>query len=81
MKSKLDYDPEVFFITEDHLILRFRSKKECSMVLNDGPRFVVGQLLAMKAWEAKFVPGHRAMEKAIVWLRSRGSNWSIGYQR
>lgn len=49
VKAKLDYDPEVFLIAEEHLILRFRSEKECSMVKNGGLWFVAGQLLAMEA--------------------------------
>lgn len=48
MKTKLDYDPKVFPIAEDHLILRFRSEKDYSMVMKGGPWFVVKQLLAMR---------------------------------
>lgn len=65
MKSKLDYDPEVFSIAEDHLNLWFSSEKDCSMVLNGGPWFVAGQLPAMEAWEPDFILGRRAIQKAI----------------
>lgn len=72
MKSKLDYDPEVFPIIEDHLIFRFRSEKDCSMVMNGGLWFVARQFLAMEAWELDFIPDRKAIQKAIVWLRLPG---------
>lgn len=59
MKCKLDYDPETFLIADDHLILRFKTKKDCSLVLKGGPWFVAGQLLAMECWEPHFIPGRR----------------------
>lgn len=37
MKSKINYNMEVFLIAKDHLIVRFRLDKNCSMVLNDNP--------------------------------------------
>lgn len=72
MKSKLDYDPKVFPLEEDHLLLKFKSEKECSLVLNGGPRFVAGQLMAMEAWMPDFVLGRQSIQKVVVWLRLPG---------
>lgn len=58
-KINLDYEHEVFPITKDHLILRFKSAKECAMVLKGDPWFVASQLLAMEPWELDFVPDRR----------------------
>lgn len=33
MKAKLDSNPEMLSITEDHQILHFRSKADCATVL------------------------------------------------
>lgn len=48
VKAKLEYYSEVFSIAEDHLILRFRSERECSFVKTGGLWFVGGQLLSME---------------------------------
>lgn len=69
VKSKLDYNPEMFSIAEDHLILRLLLEKECSSVKNGEPWFVTGQLLTMEAWELDFIPGRRVIQKAVVWMR------------
>lgn len=36
-KSKFDYDPEIFALPEDYLVLRLRSKGDCALVKNGGP--------------------------------------------
>lgn len=72
VRAKLEYDSEVFLIAEDHLILQFKLKRECSFVKTGGPWFVGGQLLVMEDWELDFVPGCRAIQKAVVWLRLLG---------
>lgn len=59
VKSKFDYDPEIFSVTEDHLILHFRMEKDYATILKGGPLFVAGQLLAMEAWKVDFVPRRR----------------------
>lgn len=33
---------------------------------------MVGQLLAMEAWELDFVPGRRAIQRTIVWMHLPG---------
>lgn len=48
-----------FAIAEDHIILRFKAEKDCSLHLKGGPWFVAGQLLAMEHWEPNFVPSQR----------------------
>lgn len=69
MKSKLDYDLQGFSLVEDHLLLQFQSEGECATVLKGGPLFLVGQLLAMEAWELGFMPGRKVINRAVAWLR------------
>lgn len=69
MKTKLDYDPKVFFIHEDHLILCFLSEIDYIAMLKGSPWFVARQLLAMETWELDFVPGRKMIHKVVVWLR------------
>lgn len=68
MKLKLDYEPEVFIIAEEHFILRFQSVVDCGVVLKGGPWFVARQLLAMEAWKPNFVPRRKVIMKTVVWL-------------
>lgn len=42
VKTKLDYDPEIFLIVDDHVILHLRSKKDCSLVKCGERWFVAG---------------------------------------
>lgn len=56
-KAKLNYEPEVFPIAEDHLVVWLKSEQECSLVRSRGAWFVGGQLLAMEEWVSDFVPG------------------------
>lgn len=72
LKVKLDYDLEVFLIADDHLILRSKSEKKCSLVRHGGSWFVLGHLLAMEAWEPDFVSSRRVIQKMIEWLRLQG---------
>lgn len=72
MKEKLDYEPESFPIADDHLILRFKTDKDCSLVLERGLWFVAGQLLTMERWEPDFVPSRRPNQKTVVWMRLPG---------
>lgn len=46
VKSKFDYDSEIFSIIEDYLILWFRTEKDYACILKGGPRCVAGQLEA-----------------------------------
>lgn len=65
-KVKLEHELEVFFITEDHLILRFKTEKECAMVRKGGSWFMAGQLLAMEPWEPNFVPDCWPIQKIVI---------------
>lgn len=47
LRPKLEYDPEVFSIAEDHLVLQLSSEGDCARVKGGGPWFVGGQLMAM----------------------------------
>lgn len=68
VRSKLDYDSEVFPIVEDHIVLRLRSEMDYTKVKNGGPWFVADQLLAMDAWKPDFIPGRKPIQKTVMWL-------------
>lgn len=70
--GKLDYKPEMFSIAEDHLILRFKIEKDCSLMLTGEPWFVASQLLAIEHWEPDFVPSQRLIQKTVVQMRLPG---------
>lgn len=55
MELKPEYDPKIFSIIKNHLILHFRSKMDCAAMLKGSPWFVARQLLAMEAWESHFM--------------------------
>lgn len=69
VKTKVDYDPEVFSIADDHVILHFRSENDRYLMKCGGPWLVASQLLAMEAWVPDFIPSRRAIQRAVVWLR------------
>lgn len=55
-KLNLDYDPEMFLLAENHIVVCLQSKKDWSLVKSDGPWFMGGQLQAMEEWFPDFVP-------------------------
>lgn len=63
MKLKLDEEPEVFSIAEDHIILQFKNDGDYVLARMGGPEFVAEQLLAMEPWELDFVSGHSPIQK------------------
>lgn len=44
MNMKLEYEPKVFVIMKEHLILRFCLEVDYGVVLKEGLWFIVGQL-------------------------------------
>lgn len=42
IKLNLDYDPEMFPLAEDHLVVQLWLKRDCSLVKSGGPWFVGG---------------------------------------
>lgn len=72
LKSRLNYDLEIFALPKDHLVPRLRLEVDCSMVKNGGPWFIAGQLLAMEDWELDFNLGRRVIQKMVVWMRMPG---------
>lgn len=68
MRLKLEYDPEVFPIDEDHVVLRLSSERDCARV-EGGPWFVGGPLMALDSWKSDFLPIHKSIYKTVVWMR------------
>ena len=68
-RCKLDYDPKMIVLVEDHYLLHFWAVADCDAALKGGPWFVIGQLLAMEAWKPGFVPRSNTICQTVIWLR------------
>ena len=49
-KGQLQYDSKPFALAKDHHLVRFWSEEDCRKVLDRGPWFAIGQLLAVEPW-------------------------------
>lgn len=65
----LTYEPEVFSIREDHMVLRFSSVEDSVKAQEGGPWFVGGQLMAFASWVSDFISGRKPGNRSVVWLR------------
>lgn len=68
-RLKLDNDPEVFPVGEDHIVLHLSSAGDCARVKEGGPWFIGGQLMALDSWESDFIPSRKSIFKTVVWMR------------
>lgn len=68
LKLKLSYDPEVFPIGEDHIVLRLSSIGDCARVKGGGSWFIEGQLMALDKWVPDFLPARQPIHKTVVWI-------------
>lgn len=66
VRLKLANDPEVFPVGEDHIVLRVGTKEDCTRVLEGGPWYVGGQLMAMAPWQLDFLPGRKPVNRTVV---------------
>lgn len=89
-RLSLDYDPEVFLIRDDHIVLQLSSEGDCVKVLEGGPWFVEGQLMAFASWESDFLPGCKSQTfpqdasrliGSSCGCNSRSSRWSTRYRQ
>lgn len=72
LRLRLEEEPEIFPIADDHHIIRFKSETEYGLARKGSPWFVAGQLLVVQPWEPDFVPSRRPVHKAVVWMRLLG---------
>lgn len=68
VRLKLADDPKVFPVGEDHLVLRLGSKEDCTRVLEGGPWYVDGQLMAMARWQSNFLLGRKSINRTVLWM-------------
>lgn len=59
LKLKLEEEPEVFPLAEDHFTLCFKFEGECALARSSGSWIVAEQLLAMEQWRPNFIPSRQ----------------------